>query len=91
MKMLKYLDEYVMFHFSVEERIMTEHSYPEADLHEAQHAEFIENLLGLKEDLVKQNHGLGLILKVNRLVFDWMTNHIRVSDKALGAYLKSTG
>ena len=87
--MLKFLDDYVVFHFSEEERAMTVQNYPDLDLHRSEHVQFARHLVELKEDLSRQKHGIGLILKVNRLVFDWMTNHIRVSDKALGSFLKS--
>ncbi len=88
-KVIAFLEDYVIEHFSEEERHMNERSYPEYGRHKAQHLEFMENLRELKEQFETEGPGVHIVVSTNRMVIDWLTNHIRKEDKALGAFLRS--
>ncbi len=87
-KVIAFLEDYVIEHFSEEERHMSDRDYPDFGKHRVQHREFMENLSTLKQQLEADGPGLGVVLSTNRLVIDWLTNHIRKEDKALGSFLR---
>ncbi len=88
-KVIGFLEDYVIEHFSEEEGHMNERSYPEFGRHKGQHLEFMENLSALKKQLETDGPGVHVVLSTNRMVVDWLINHIRREDKALGAFLRS--
>ncbi|GAB4390553.1 MAG: hemerythrin family protein [Thermodesulfovibrionales bacterium] len=88
-RVIKFLEDYVKTHFSTEESYMVRHAYRDYQGHKAQHAEFIRDFNALKDLLEKEGSSSYLVIKTNRAVCDWLTNHIKKVDKAMGAYLKT--
>jgi hemerythrin len=88
-KVIQFLDEYVVTHFSAEEKYMEAHHYPELARHKALHLEFIENFGDLKRELEEEGPGVHLVVKTNQMVVQWLLHHIRKVDRALGAFLKA--
>lgn len=88
-KVIWFLEDYVITHFSEEERYMGKHDYPEYSSHKRQHLEFMENFLTLKKQFESEGPGVHIVVNINHLVVDWLKNHIRRLDKALGAFLKT--
>ncbi|MFZ3091983.1 MAG: bacteriohemerythrin [Nitrospirota bacterium] len=86
---IKFLEDYVLTHFGAEEGFMTKHKYPEHQSHKAQHEVYLKNLSDLKKEFESGGVTLPLTLKVQRNIVDWIINHIRKIDKALGAFLKT--
>lgn len=87
-EVLKFLEEYVVIHFGMEEKHMLVGKYPEYALHKEQHAEFIKDFLELKKEFEAQGASSMLVIKIQRRVCDWLVAHISKTDKALGAFLK---
>ncbi len=87
-KTIVFLEEYTDSHFSAEEQAMAKGSYPDYGTHKAQHALFRNNLLKLKKQIDNEGPGVHLIILTNRLVIDWLRNHIRRLDLAFGNYLQ---
>lgn len=85
---MKYLQDYVVLHFGSEEKLQRQYNYPDYILHKRQHDEFVKDFLVLKEDIDKNGVSYFTIVKLNKALVDWLINHIRKSDKAIGAYLK---
>lgn len=88
-KVIWFLEDYVITHFSEEERYMGKYDYPEYSGHKRQHLEFMENFFNLKKQFESEGPGVHVIVNINHLVVDWLRNHIRRLDKALGAFLKT--
>ncbi|MEW6107830.1 MAG: bacteriohemerythrin [Nitrospirota bacterium] len=88
-KVIQFLDDYVITHFSAEEKYMDKYDYPGYPGHRAQHQEFMENFSHLKRQFEEEGVGIYLVLNTNRMVVDWLINHIRKLDRSLGAFLKS--
>jgi len=88
-QVIGFLDEYVITHFSAEEKYMETHHYPEIAKHKALHREFMDNFEDLKQELEDEGPGVHLVVKTNQLVVQWLLDHIRKVDKALGAFLKT--
>lgn len=87
-RIIAYLTEYVVFHFGTEEKLMDRFGYSSASGHKAQHAQFIKVFQRLKDRLLAEGINPQLQQETRDLVVDWLLNHIRFSDRALGAYLR---
>ena len=90
---IKFLEEYIVFHFGEEEKYMREHDYPGYLQHKAQHEIFIKNFEELKKELPKLEGGAkpgsyDLSVETNQVVVDWILDHIAKIDKKLGEFLK---
>jgi hemerythrin-like metal-binding protein len=85
-RILDELIEYTKTHFSMEERLMREHTYSHSPSHQSEHKKFIKSIGDFK---TKYESG-DTTLSVSILTFlcDWLTHHIQESDKALGRELR---
>jgi len=68
---------------------MEEIGYPELDAQKKAHASFINDLAKLKKDYNDGGGNLLVILNANKMVINWLTNHIRHMDKKIGDYVKT--
>ena len=87
--MLNFLDEYTKQHFRDEEAYMEEIHYPEIEAQKKAHANFINDLAKLKSDYDKAGGNILVILNANKMVINWLTNHIKTMDKKIGDYVKT--
>jgi len=85
---VEYLTEYVVFHFGVEEKYMIRYGYLNAVQHTAQHDQFVKTFMRLKDRLFLEGITPRITEDTQQLVVDWLINHIKYSDKALGLFLK---
>lgn len=88
---IKYLQDYVILHFGAEEKLQKQYGYPAYEGHKEQHEQFIKDFLTLKDKIEKEGTTGLIIVQLNKVLVDWLINHIRKSDKALGAFLKEKG
>ena len=89
--LITFLKDYVVFHFRDEQQIMLNYKYPQYEQHKKLHDRFIESLNELNKELEEQGPGLALVLKTNRLVVDWLINHINKVDTQLAAHIRNSG
>jgi len=87
--LLNFLDEYTRQHFRDEEAYMQQIGYPELEAQKRAHAKFIDDLAKLKSDYNNAGGNLLVIINANKMVIDWLTNHIRNMDKKIGEYVKT--
>ncbi len=87
-KVVNYLGEYVITHFSDEEALQRQYNYPEYNSHKLMHTQFVKDFEMLKDSLDKEGVSPGLVIRMNKLLIDWLLNHIKKTDKALGAFIK---
>lgn len=87
--MLDFLDEYTKQHFRDEEAYMERIGYPDIDIQKRAHANFIDDLAKLKNDYNQSQGNILIILNANKMVINWLTNHITVLDKKIGEYVKA--
>jgi hemerythrin len=91
-KTLKFLEDYVVEHFSAEDRLMVKHGYPiqAAQAHRREHADFVRTFGELKKEV---QGGTAVpatfVLKLQRTVCDWLLSHIGKTDQELGKFLKA--
>ncbi len=88
-KVICFLEDYVITHFSEEEKHMAKYDYPEGLNHKKQHLEFMENFFTLRTQFEAEGPGVHIVVMTNHLVVDWLKNHIRKTDRALGSFLKT--
>lgn len=86
---LTQLAEYAIFHFSTEEKHMVKHQYPSFRTHKREHADFIAKVEVFVRDF--ESGKLALSLDIMNFLRDWLTNHIKGTDKKLGAFLSTRG
>ena len=87
--MIDFLDEYTKQHFKDEEAYMEEIRYPEIDAQKKAHASFINDLAKLKSDYNTSGGNILVILNANKMVINWLMNHIKTMDKKIGDYVKT--
>ncbi len=88
--MIDFLDEYTKQHFKDEEAYMKKIGYPELDVQKKAHASFIKDLAKLKSDYNESGGNILVIINANKMVLNWLTNHIKTMDKKIGDYVKTT-
>jgi hemerythrin len=87
--MIKFLEDYVLKHFEIEEKYMMKYKFPNYQLHKSEHASFIETVVKLKKRLENDGPNLPLVLRTNFETAEWLKNHIRKVDRSLGDFLKT--
>ncbi len=88
-ELLQFLDDYVVSHFDEEEKLMAAHSYPAIAEHKEQHRIFCRKLGDLKKILEEEGTSIHLLVATNEAVLQWLIQHIRLIDTALGAFLQN--
>ena len=91
LKTLGFMVEYTDFHFSAEEKIMTEQNYPDIEYHLKQHEQFKQMIKNLEEDFEEEGATRALSTSINTYLMNWLINHIQKVDVAFGSFLKSKG
>jgi hemerythrin len=90
-KTVKFLEEYVVEHFSTEEKYMSRYDYGAYLVHKAEHQAFIKDFSEFKKKLegLESQGGITsfLTIDVQHRLVDWLLNHIGKIDKSLGAFL----
>ena len=89
--LIGFLRDYVGSHFGGEATLMRLHRYPEAAEHLAQHQFFVAEFEGLVKEFDKVG-ATGLVtIKLNKLLCDWLRDHVASTDKKLGGFLQAKG
>jgi hemerythrin len=86
-KTLDFLLDYTDFHFSEEEKHMTEHNYPGLDLHKQQHEEFQNAVKTLVEDFEQEGAVKDIANHIRDFLFNWLKKHIKEVDYQFGQFL----
>ena len=89
LKLVDFLDEYVIVHFRLEELYMVKYSYPKYQFHKTKHAWFKKEFSAIRKRLEKEGATPEVIILSNNLLITWFSSHIRTTDATLGTYLKT--
>ncbi|MHA2024260.1 MAG: bacteriohemerythrin [Candidatus Thorarchaeota archaeon] len=87
-KTLGFMIDYTDFHFSTEERHMTDLGYPGYDIHKKQHVEFKSTLDEMVMEFEEDGATAQLGEWVNNYLINWLVNHIKSIDTKLGEFLR---
>jgi len=85
---MNFLADYTVKHFAHEERLMDESSYPKTDEHKAQHKNFLNDVGEMWKRIKVENDTLKSSLDINRVVVDWLIEHVLGSDKMLADHYR---
>jgi hemerythrin len=88
-KILNGLINYTVTHFRDEEELMTKGGYPQLAAHKQEHKAFTDKALDLKKKYESGN--MFITVEVMNFLRDWLTKHIKGTDKNYGPFLKSKG
>lgn len=88
---LGFLNEYTQYHFSTEERYMTEHHYPDLVNHQKKHAELKKALADLEQEYEEDGATHLLANSIDTFAVNWLFTHIRETDTKFGAFLRTQG
>jgi len=77
--------EYVQFHFSTEEKLLTRINYPGFQEHKKQHEIMVFNILQAVKDF--NEGGIFVPNHFARTLKDWIFSHIAVSDKSFAIFI----
>lgn len=86
--MLIFLGDYVREHFSAEEKLQVQHGYPDYPAHREMHAGFTKTLRELENQLSTDGATVSLVIQTNRILADWLKQHISGADKELADFLR---
>ena len=78
-----FLSDYVARHFEHEEQLMEESGYPDMAAHKKQHRDFVKTVGELMERIEGNLDSVYFSLEVNKVIVDWLAEHVMGSDKAL--------
>ncbi|WP_085832545.1 bacteriohemerythrin [Clostridium merdae] len=87
-KTLDFLSKYVDKHFSDEEKLQVQYSYPEYDKHHKYHEEYKKIIRELQQELEKSGANIALVAKVNTAIGGWLVNHIKREDLKMAKYIR---
>lgn len=90
MHLMDFLDEYVISHFGDEEDLQKKSDFPDYVAHRREHEAFIGRIAELKKRM-RADGGIqiDIVLDTNKLLLDWLIQHISVRDREVGRHLKS--
>ncbi len=88
-KTLKFLQDYVIRHFSDEEKLQIKSNYPDYKAHREKHEVFKKEVNEIVEEFKKGGATIQLVAKVNSSVAGWLISHIKTEDKRVAAHIKN--
>lgn len=83
---LNEMKDYAQYHFTFEEKVLSECNYPELVFHKNTHFGFIE-----KVNQLCSRHALGEFMLPDNIInylYDWLTSHILDCDKRYMPFIK---
>jgi hemerythrin len=87
----RFLEEYVTEHFSDEEELMRSVGYPAYEQHKALHKKFMDDFEALTRELEGESSSYNKSAYTNKMVVDWILDHIKKVDMELGAFIAGQG
>jgi hemerythrin len=86
---VKFLESYVVFHFSAEEKYMAQQGYPGLAAHKQIHVRFLKDFSALKEEFQAKGASTPVLLRMHSWLGEWLRDHIGKMDKAVGMFVKT--
>jgi len=84
------LKEYVEKHFRDEEALMASSGYPGLEKQKREHQKFQRQVLELGNTISRQGVTLMELVQMNKLLVNWLVNHVQDVDRKFGEYLRET-
>lgn len=81
-----FLEVYVREHFADEESLQGQSGYPDAVRHQRQHRELVAEVTDFRRQYEESGADLPTLMDVNRVVANWLKQHILSSDKDFSVF-----
>ena len=88
-RLIEFLNKYVIVHFGAEEKYMTDYGYAGYGLHKTKHDWFKKEFSDIRTKLDSGGITPDVIMLSNNLLITWFSNHVRTIDMMLGSFLKT--
>lgn len=88
-RLLRFLGDYAVKHFGVEERWMARSEYPGLEAHKSEHDRFMQEYLRMQVEYEEKGPTVLMGMRVNNWIGEWLRRHIAESDLQLGRWLRS--
>lgn len=88
-KVLKELVDYTVQHFSVEEKFMVQHGYPQYAKHKLEHDQFVKKVLEVTKEF--DSGKASISMDVMSFLKKWLSEHICIVDKQYIPFFKEKG
>jgi hemerythrin len=85
---LKFLADYVIYHFAAEEYVMIESNFPNYEHHRQWHENFKQEVSSCLNRAHTEGISKDLKLKVSFAVENWLLEHIQITDRSLAKFLQ---
>lgn len=86
---IDFLGEYIVKHFTDEQKIHTDSKYPKAAIHKTFHDTYVQTFNQLRKKIAQEGDTLSVKLEINKTVVDWLKSHILVHDREFANYYNS--
>ncbi|MEZ0574552.1 bacteriohemerythrin [Halodesulfovibrio aestuarii] len=83
------LKNYTVTHFGYEEDLFAKHGYPDTPAHLVQHRKFVSDVVDFEKGV--RSGKLTVTMDVMKFLKDWLTHHIKGTDKQYTGFLTSKG
>lgn len=83
------LVDYTKTHFGYEEKVFDQFNYPETTTHKLAHKGFVDKVVGFQNDIKAGN--VSLSIDVMNFLKDWLTTHIKGTDKKYTQFFHDHG
>ena len=88
MRMLNFLNDYVVYHFEAEENLQKEVGYPGLADHQKQHEALKQTVADLTEMLTEEEGASpAFVEQLNKKVVEWLYKHIEGYDRSVAEYI----
>ena len=84
---IKFIEEYVVVHFGMEEELMQKYKYPGYVLHKMEHEKLVSDFLEKKAVMEAGSPTSSDVIKTYNWLADWVSSHIKSTDIKLGPFL----
>ncbi|MDM8565295.1 ATP-binding protein [Candidatus Halobeggiatoa sp. HSG11] len=80
---IRFLEDYIIHHFTIEENYMQQHNHPDYAKHKAAHEHFKKNFCYIKNYYQKNGESIYLSLLIQDEIVNWFIYHIKKMDQKL--------
>ncbi len=85
--LVNFINDYVVFHFADEERLMREKRYPKLEAHIALHRAFTAEFASLARRMKEDGLSASLLILLQDKVVNWLIEHIGKVDRQYGNFI----
>ncbi len=87
-KLMEYLESYILEHFELEEKLMLDNTYPDFAAHSRQHNDFRTYCTGVLNTFKTKGTDSYLAIDIDKHMRKWWENHILKMDMAYIPFIK---